>query len=58
MFLLKSCPKCVGDMYVSREEPEVPEVYCVQCGFRTYGEPQLVVKATDRRSEPVLAQVA
>ena len=58
MFLLKACPRCTGDLYMDRDDEE-PELNCMQCGFRSYGdvsEPSL--KATAAHGEPALAGVA
>ena len=34
MLLLKSCPRCQGDI-VLEELPGETEFVCIQCGFRT-----------------------
>lgn len=48
MILMKSCPRCQGDM--TREEllGEV-EMVCLQCGHRTYPASKPVYTATRRR---------
>jgi hypothetical protein len=37
MMLLKSCPRCHGDM-MQEELPGEIEIVCLQCGHRTYPE--------------------
>ena len=43
MYLLKDCPKCRGDMYLTRTKPEKSKAYCVQCGHRQYGQSMTLV---------------
>jgi hypothetical protein len=39
MILIKSCPRCHGDMMTEELLGEV-EIVCLQCGHRTYPETQ------------------
>jgi len=39
MILMKSCPRCHGDMMKEELLGEV-EIVCLQCGHRTYPETQ------------------
>jgi len=39
MILMKSCPRCNGDMMEEELLGEV-EIVCLQCGHRTYPEAQ------------------
>jgi transcription initiation factor TFIIIB Brf1 subunit/transcription initiation factor TFIIB len=39
MILLKSCPRCHGDM-LQEDLPGETELVCLQCGHRTYPEAQ------------------
>ena len=39
MILMKSCPRCQGDMMKEELLGEV-EMVCLQCGHRTYPETQ------------------
>jgi len=39
MILIKSCPRCKGDMMEEELLGEV-EVVCLQCGHRAYSETQ------------------
>jgi len=48
MILLKSCPRCHGDMMPEEMLGEV-EVVCLQCGHRTYPEPQIEAAAAPVR---------
>lgn len=34
-WMLKSCPKCHGDLYVE-SNAQKPLAYCLQCGARAY----------------------
>jgi len=45
MILLKSCPRCHGDM-LPDELPGEAEMVCLQCGHRTYTRPQIQQPAT------------
>ena len=59
MFLLKGCPRCTGDLYMDRNDEAGPELYCIQCGFRSYPEvlaPRL--EAATRAEKRTLAGVA
>ena len=44
----KSCPRCQGDMYREELFGEA-EMVCLQCGHRTYPEPE-PVRLTIRRN--------
>lgn len=48
MILLKSCPRCHGDMMLE-ELPGDADFVCLQCGYRT---------AAIAQTRPVLARVA
>lgn len=37
MIQFKACPRCQGDLELERNEIHEVEVYCVQCGYRTFG---------------------
>ena len=39
MILLKSCPRCAGDLVMERL-PGATEVVCLQCSYRTDFRPQ------------------
>ena len=41
MILIKSCPRCRGDMMQEELLGEI-EIVCLQCGHRTYPEVQSV----------------
>jgi NADH pyrophosphatase NudC (nudix superfamily) len=48
MILLKSCPRCHGDMMQEELQREV-EMVCLQCGHRAYPELQARQPAVQSR---------
>ncbi len=38
MMQFKACPRCQGDLDLELNEVHEVEAYCVQCGFRAYGQ--------------------
>lgn len=51
MILLKSCPRCAGDL-VLEDMPGEADFVCLQCGYRTPAGPQL------RRTSPAAPKMA
>ncbi len=58
MFMLKACPRCTGDLYLDRDDEAGPELYCMQCGFRSYGDVEPKLEAAASQRKPALARVA
>jgi len=50
MILTKSCPRCHGDMLREELLGEV-EMVCIQCGHRSYPEPEPVRLTTRQPTE-------
>ncbi len=50
MLLMKSCPRCSGDLLTTRNaRADDPDVSCVQCGYAGYSS---VIRIADALEEP------
>lgn len=52
MLKFKACPRCRGDLQLERNEIHEAEVYCLQCGFRTFERVSTSREPSKRRAAP------
>lgn len=49
MLLFKGCPRCHGDLALDNNEMNEEEVYCLQCGFRSFRKASAFHPAATRK---------
>ena len=52
-WILHSCPRCNGDLFIESDEEDDVYEECLQCGYRKLLSIRLVVKKHEQRQQRV-----
>ena len=58
IFWLRACPRCRGDLYMELNELDDEEIYCMQCGYRTFRTSLAAMGRVGAQVEPALPRAA